>query len=605
MRIIDKLINTLSPSMRKMIKEINSKVDLDLTKYGFLTVERWNKIKNYINPNVKSIRMDISVGVKEDLEFLKRFSMLEKIEFGEFDIISNRELDILASLGIKEVSIGIVNLDYEKRNINYSSVSYGEKSKLIYNGVLVNVLLPNRINSDKVVIEVQELDKNLIESLLSGFEIDNFGEVVVNNIYDNSSYGIKRENGMNVITISSKNVDDAQKFYSYFKNSGINIRKISFSIFLSDVSSLTLLNRLVTYFNDENINEIELECVGFFDCLIKGRVVEKVEWGSSTLEDIEKSFQIFEKNDYKVSNFKVSLINVNKYRTDYEILRKISKKTNLIIGYSDLFECNYEEFESLVESVKWYRELIDSNDLSPVEKLLYGYDIVKSFTYNDENVEEGKLGRAPHMILTDPRIVCTGYSLLMEEVFSYYDSNVGVCRLSVKDINHSRIIARVDDDKYNIHGVFAMDPTWDSNLKEEAKKDKKFLDNYNGLDYYKFFLVPMCDYFRLFNTEEKPSIYNEPDNLYESIKVNFQLKKLFGKDRSKEKLREYSKEKRPSLEQFISMLINVRVSEGYNLEDAKEEALRIVEINKESIKYNNENFQKNLSFFESEVKSRL
>ena len=54
---------------------------------------------------------------------------------------------------------------------------------------------------------------------------------------------------------------------------------------------------------------------------------------------------------------------------------------------------------------------------------------------------------------------------------------VGVTCLSpdVEDVGHARNFVRIDDDKYNIHGLYAMDITWDSDkeiamIEEEGKK---------------------------------------------------------------------------------------------------------------------------------------
>ena len=38
---------------------------------------------------------------------------------------------------------------------------------------------------------------------------------------------------------------------------------------------------------------------------------------------------------------------------------------------------NYEEYKGLYEAVKYYRRLINENNLSPVEKVMYAYDIMK------------------------------------------------------------------------------------------------------------------------------------------------------------------------------------------------------------------------------------
>lgn len=51
-----------------------------------------------------------------------------------------------------------------------------------------------------------------------------------------------------------------------------------------------------------------------------------------------------------------------------------------------------------------------------------------------------------------------------------------------KKAGHDSIAVYLNDDKYNIHGIFAIDPTWDSKQNE---KDTTYQQ------YIRHFLVPM------------------------------------------------------------------------------------------------------------------
>ncbi len=65
-----------------------------------------------------------------------------------------------------------------------------------------------------------------------------------------------------------------------------------------------------------------------------------------------------------------------------------------------------------------------------------------------------------------------------------------------------------------------------------------------------------------------------------SIQIMEILKKI-----SKDKLRNYLNVNRPSLEDFIKMLTIVRLNEGFNKEDIKEEVKKVIEKNKLLLEY--------------------
>lgn len=65
----------------------------------------------------------------------------------------------------------------------------------------------------------------------------------------------------------------------------------------------------------------------------------------------------------------------------------------------------------------------------------------------------------------------------------------------------------------------------------------------------------------------------------------FGYEKLFNKKISKDKLRNYLNVNRPSLEDFIKMLTIVRLNEGFNKEDIKEEVKKVIEKNKLLLEY--------------------
>lgn len=83
----------------------------------------------------------------------------------------------------------------------------------------------------------------------------------------------------------------------------------------------------------------------------------------------------------------------------------------------------WENFRGLVESMKWYREIINEYPLSPVEKLAFAYDILKTFEYNESSIDTSE-SRHPDLIINTGHIVCSGYTNMLKEIFRDLDPNV-------------------------------------------------------------------------------------------------------------------------------------------------------------------------------------
>lgn len=179
------------------------------------------------------------------------------------------------------------------------------------------------------------------------------------------------------------------------------------------------------------------------------------------------------------------------------------------------------------------------------------------------------------------------------EIINGLDKDLGICVNYIKTHNHARNIVRIDDNKYNIHGIFEMDNTWDSNIGEYSK-------NILNYDFYGFYLIPLTEHKRVFPTEELPSICTctydkENKEIYELLMYKKDINTLFGFDATEEKIKEYLKSTRPTLEYFKNIIYNVRIKEGYSPEEANKELEKIIEVNSQTYKTNSsytESFKK-------------
>ena len=179
-------------------------------------------------------------------------------------------------------------------------------------------------------------------------------------------------------------------------------------------------------------------------------------------------------------------------------IKLLERKEKLALNLSNL---NFEDSYSIIthplisENVTFYRkydegrettlkEMIDvyngllslaktaiDNNYSPAESIFYIYNIAKKRIYNEENQEEKYCkSRSITDILNGDKIVCTGYSNLVAAIanilhipveISYWDD------ITDKTAGHAANIVYLNDPKYNICGIYAIDATWDSRKNEE------------------------------------------------------------------------------------------------------------------------------------------
>lgn len=310
----------------------------------------------------------------------------------------------------------------------------------------------------------------------------------------------------------------------------------------------------------------------------------------------------------------------NKTYEDIDRLRPMSKTTNLSLQYQSgcsSTKATYEEFLGMRATIDYYKELL--KDLSPAEKTAYVFDILKTMRYS-ENYQNASRARNIHSIIEDGNIVCVGYSefakQLLNEVGVKCISESVTCIGENSEVeHHQRNFVRIDDDKYNIHGLYAMDITWDSDkditiIKDEDGKElviarppedqqEQIIDKYDSLVLYRHFLIPMETYEQRYPNEINPSLYDIYKNKETTKLINENRRLLSGKitassitdinTLSKHKelfddtegvltVEKYWNAQKPTLETFEQILTNVRKAQGYTEEEATNDVERVVEL---------------------------
>lgn len=327
----------------------------------------------------------------------------------------------------------------------------------------------------------------------------------------------------------------------------------------------------------------------------------------------KKAANVYHEIHQQIPVSKVDYITENKTIEDIHYLNSVAKSTDLKVAYKGIIpDATIEEFQNMRSAIDYYKGLVTDANLSPVEQVAYIYDILKTWHYQ-EHSEDKQRSRTLHGIIADGTIVCVGYATFVETLLT----ELGQKAISITPTiptqdnpyaGHQRNMVRIDDDKYNIHGVYVLDATWDSDksisvIEEAGKKivvsnptkEDNVIDNYNNLSLYRHFLIPLSDYDSRYKEEINPKIvelyknketkelvehsrmYRDNKYLHPPLDEQRHLK-LFDPEEGELTVNYYANAPKPSLETFKDILTTVRQAEGYSKEEAQTDTERVVEL---------------------------
>lgn len=514
----------------------NEKIDLSISydentlKTIYVFKELNDLIINNLPRSIKSMTIPVDF-VSNNLEALKEFKSLEEISFNSYRFLTSEELKFLSE------------------NTSIKRINFG--------GYIFN------IEDYKGSIFVSTSNDNKIL----------FDDIVINNNKENSNI---KENTLEVKSINNFSIEDLDKVFPYIK---------------SDINKVKIKSNTGEYSIDIKDKDVSIEV---------------------TDPDMNISaylFNYFKNKGYNVNDVCFCLTDfmrnpvVKDYTDfDYSLLDSLSTLVNLKVNYEgNTKTSSYDDFKGLVMSMKWYRSLLNDYDLSPVEKLAFGYDIMKTFKYKEATNEDVFESREPYKIIKTGNIVCVGYTNMLAEILkgtegiSFTDFSVSCYKEDDKTLSgyHSRGLVKVDDDKYDIHGVYVVDPTWDSYKKNG---NKRLGNDYTALDLYTYFLISPEDYKKVFPHDSVPNFFKKD---YEYLNLNmdnldsynelsdkdftdkdlftFNFKELFDSSVSNERKLEYLKGKKLNKKTIMEIVRNTRLAEGFSKENVDKEMDKILE----------------------------
>lgn len=157
--------------------------------------------------------------------------------------------------------------------------------------------------------------------------------------------------------------------------------------------------------------------------------------------------------------------------------------------------------EELLKRVKKF-------EFSPIEQIMYVYDIVRDRVYTKEDDDENySVSRDLTNILLGDKIVCVGYAHLFDILLKKLGFKTMLYKIYNPNtkIGHARNIVYIEDDKYEVKGIYFFDTTWDSKKTDNIHlysyrffaKTKTEIEEYQSDEYLDETLPEVNKYFFL------------------------------------------------------------------------------------------------------------
>lgn len=182
-----------------------------------------------------------------------------------------------------------------------------------------------------------------------------------------------------------------------------------------------------------------------------------------------------------------------------KLLKYFDVKDNIyVMTEGNVENISLEDYKDTIYKIYDYVKEIKSLNLSPLEEIMYAYDIVKNRIYIQEGKNENSnISRDLSKALLGDKIVCVGYSNIFECILTAlgYNSMRYTLMNRKEKVGHAINLAYVKDDKYKIDGLYYFDPTCDS--RKETDNDINYLYRYNT------FLNTRNEYFSKINRDFK------------------------------------------------------------------------------------------------------
>lgn len=208
----------------------------------------------------------------------------------------------------------------------------------------------------------------------------------------------------------------------------------------------------------------KIESLSYFDGI-------KLELSEST--DLDDLARFLKTCPYKL---KLSTNNISLDKV-YKICHFECLNEPIIESSYNVNSAPMSEMKNALDIAMSLKNSLNDKNLSPLEKLMFLYDYLKTRVYSEDDVYENSASLTK--VIDGESIVCLGYANIFAVVANMLGIETevkGYKNTEKENSGHSTVISYVNDNKYNYHGVLEFDPTWDSKKNSE---DNNFTLNYN------------------------------------------------------------------------------------------------------------------------------
>lgn len=218
-----------------------------------------------------------------------------------------------------------------------------------------------------------------------------------------------------------------------------------------------------------NIDDSSLEHINLIKDNSKVEIINIRNTEEEYIDDILRILDICNKKNKKIT---ISFEVYNR-KILYKFIEQLKKYSTQKIEFKcDMQEYTISEFLEENEKLEQIVKDIKESNMSPLEKYMGVYNIVKKFKPYKENETDLDQSRYIKYVLNNEYMVCLGYSTLLDDLLnrvgiesyiyknkvSNYDDKANL----IESGGHARTIVNIKDDKYNIDGYYIADATWDN-----------------------------------------------------------------------------------------------------------------------------------------------
>lgn len=401
-----------------------------------------------------------SVTSEEIVSNLSKYNITE-IELKKEEILRFQE-DILKDIYTTETNPFLIG---KQGNVLYINPDYYLKNKEQVEELLTKIISSTQEKS--FVIDSNALiTKNILKSISSNpnlEEIELARYAQENYLLTEEDYNILKQSNLKKIKTSGVSEELKDNFDSL----------ISYNVdrFLISYNKYSDLSKEQIYLN-EKITKEEIENLKYLTNNKTKIIIEE--------ENIEDAIVITTRlKELGKENHVVIDINNKELVTP-----KILSNPNYLNGYTDIrIGLDIIPIKEYLRLEKILYQMVEpACNLSPFERYIYAYNVVKQYKQYKENEKNKSASRELYAILENEYMVCVGYSHMLEDLLnksgikSIYrsmgvdDSYDKKDEKEVVKINwngHARRFVYINDPKYGIDGFYVADPTWDNDLKND------------------------------------------------------------------------------------------------------------------------------------------